>query len=117
MSPKLEAGVDGKRSAGPLDVTVEQSLSPAPFLNTEAAIRDNRNHIPTDKPYSVFTHKEKWLIVILASCAAIFRRVGYFYVHISISLMLAPLTRKLVLSLRIYISLQFPSSQETSTKA
>jgi hypothetical protein len=119
MSHKLEAGVDSKQSAGPLDVTVEQLLSPPPSSKTEAAVGDNRHHISTDKPYSVFTHKEKWLIVILASCAAIFRRVGYLYVHVSTSLMLAPgpLTRKLVLSLRIYISLQFPSSQETSTKA
>ena len=73
MSSKSEAGADGKRSAGVPDVTVEQALSPVPSSNTEIAVGDRRLHVAIDKPYSVFTRKEKWSIVILASCAAIFR--------------------------------------------
>ncbi len=78
MFSQLEAADSGKQSTGPLDVTVEQSLPPASSSNCETAIRNNRYHV-TNKPYSVFTHKEKWLIVVLASCAAIFRRVRYLY--------------------------------------
>jgi hypothetical protein len=73
MSSKSEAGADGKQSAGVPDVTVEQPLSPALTSNTEIAVGDNGHHIPIDKSNSVFTLKEKWSIVILASCAAIFR--------------------------------------------
>jgi len=78
MSSTSEAGADGKQSARVSDVTVGQSaLSPAPSSNTEIAVGDKDKGLPAaiDKPYSVFTRKEKWLIVILASCAAIFRRV------------------------------------------
>jgi hypothetical protein len=73
MSSKSEAGADCKQSAGVPDVTVEQPLSPAPSSNTEIIVGDKVHHVPIDKPYSVFTRKEKWLIVNLASCAAIFR--------------------------------------------
>jgi hypothetical protein len=52
----------------------EQSLSPVP---SSIALGDDRHDVSTDKLYSVFTHREKWFIVGLASCAAIFRRVGY----------------------------------------
>ncbi|KAN0111587.1 MFS general substrate transporter [Russula decolorans] len=72
MSSKSEAGADGKQSAGVPDVTVEQLLYPTPSLNTEIAVGDKRQHVAIDKFYSVFTRKEKWSIVILASCAAIF---------------------------------------------
>jgi hypothetical protein len=65
--------LSSKSEAGALDVTVVKSLSPAQSSNTETAVGVNRRHIAIDKPYSVFTCKEKWLIVILASCAAIFR--------------------------------------------
>ena len=73
MSSKSEADTDGKQSARVSDVTVGQWLSLAPSSNTEIAVGDKGRHAAIDKPYSVFTHKEKWLIVILASCAAIFR--------------------------------------------
>ena len=77
MSSEPKAGADSKQSAGDpqADVVVEQSLSPAPPLYTEIAEGDKRRHIAIDRPYSVFTDNEKWLIVILASCAAVFRRV------------------------------------------
>jgi hypothetical protein len=116
MSSKSEEGADGKQSAGVPDVTVEQLLYPTPSLNTEIAVGDKRQHVAIDKPYSVFTRKEKWSIVILASCAAIFRRVRCICIC-STSLTLAHSTRTLVLSLRTYTSPQFPSSQQTSTKA
>ena len=70
MSSKSEAGANNKQSAGVPDVTVEQPLSPAP---TEIAAGDKRRHVAINKPYNVFTHKEKWLITIFASCAAVFR--------------------------------------------
>ena len=77
MSSKPEAGADGKQLATVSDVTVGQPLSPTPSSNTEIAVGDKDKEHPAaiDKPYSVFTRKEKWSIVILASCAAIFRRV------------------------------------------
>ena len=73
MPSKSEACADGKQSAGVPDVTVEQFLSSAPSSNAETAAGDKKHHVAIDKPYSVFTRKEKWWIVILASCAAIFR--------------------------------------------
>jgi hypothetical protein len=73
MSSKSKDDVDSKQSAGDPDVMVEQLLSPAPPSNTEFAVGDERHHVAIDRPYSVFTHNEKWLIVILASCAAVFR--------------------------------------------
>jgi hypothetical protein len=82
MSSKLEAGADGKQSVRVLDVTVEQPLSPAPSSNTEIAVGDKRHHVAIDKHYSIFTRKEKWLTVILASCAAMFRRVRYIVTHV-----------------------------------
>jgi hypothetical protein len=78
---KSEAGADCKQSPGVPDVTVEQFLSPAPSSNTETAVGDKRLHVAIDKPYSVFTRKEKRLIVNLASCAAIFRRVRLIVTH------------------------------------
>ena len=80
MSSKSETGADGKQSAEFLDVTVEQPLSPILSSNTEIPAGDKRHHVAIDKPYSVFTRKEKWSIVILASCAAMFRRVRYTHV-------------------------------------
>lgn len=71
MSSKLEAGADGKQLAGPRDD--EQSPSPVPSSISKTAVGDKGHHASTDKPYSVFTHKEKWLIVCLASCTATFR--------------------------------------------
>jgi hypothetical protein len=82
MSSKSEAGADGKQPAGVPDVTVEQLLPPAPSSNTEITAGDERHHVAIDKPYSVFSRKEKWSIVILASCAAIFRRVRYIVTHV-----------------------------------
>ena len=82
MSSKSEVGADGKQSAGVPDVMVEQSLSPAPSSNTKIAVGDKRHHVAIDKPYSVFTRKEKWSIVILASCGAIFRRVKHIVTHV-----------------------------------
>jgi hypothetical protein len=73
MSSNSKEDVDSKQSAGVPDVTVDQLLSPAPPSNTEFAVGDERHHVAIDRPYSVFTHNEKWSIVILASCAAIFR--------------------------------------------
>jgi hypothetical protein len=117
MSSKSEAGADGKQSAGVPDVTVEQLLSPAPSSNTEIAVGDKKRHFAIDKPYSVFTRKEKWLIVILSSCAAIFRRVRYIVLHVFNLADARSLNCTSALSLRTYISLQFPSSQQISTKA
>ena len=71
MSSKSEAGADSKESAGVFDVTVEQLQLPAPS-SIKIGVGDKRHHVAVDRPYSVFTRKEKWLIVILASCAAIF---------------------------------------------
>jgi hypothetical protein len=82
MSSKSEAGADGKQPVGVSGVTVEQLLSPVPSSITEIAVGDKRHHVVIDKPYSVFTRKEKWSIVILASCAAIFRRVRYIVTHV-----------------------------------
>jgi hypothetical protein len=73
MSSNSEALADGQQSAGVPDVTVEHSLSLAPPSNVEIPDGLKRDHVATDRHYSVFTHKEKWLIVILASCAAVFR--------------------------------------------
>jgi hypothetical protein len=81
ISSKSEACADGKQSTGVPDITVEQFLIPAPSSNTETAVGDKQYHVAIDKPYSVFTRKERWLIVILASCAAIFRRVRYIVTH------------------------------------
>ncbi len=81
MSFKSEAGADSKQSAGVPDVTVGQSPLPAPFP-TKIAVGDKGHHVAIDKPYSVFTRKEKWLIVILASCATIFGRVRYIVTHV-----------------------------------
>ena len=113
MSSKSEASADGKQSARIPDVTVEQSLSPAPI---EIAVGDKRHHVAIDKPYSVFTHKEKWLIVTLASCASVFRRVRYIVTHVSYFADACSLNSHLVHSQRTYTSPQFPSSQQTSTK-
>ena len=76
MSPDLEAGANVEQSAGPLDV--EQLPSPVPSLISKTAVGDKGHHVTVvhvaiDKPYSVYTHKEKWLIVCIASCAAFFR--------------------------------------------
>jgi hypothetical protein len=74
MSSKSEAsGGGGKQSARPLEV--DQLLSPTLPPISETADKDNKRNVVTDKPYSVFTHREKWLIVGFASCAALFRRV------------------------------------------
>ncbi|KAF8481814.1 MFS general substrate transporter [Russula ochroleuca] len=75
MSPDLEAGANVEQSAGPLDV--EQLPSPVPSLISKTAVGDKGHHVTVvhvaiDKPYSVYTHKEKWLIVCIASCAANF---------------------------------------------
>ena len=70
MSSKLEAGADREQSARPL---VVPSPVPSPVSKTASVVGDNGLHVATDKPYSVFTYNEKWLIVSLASCAAIFR--------------------------------------------
>jgi hypothetical protein len=81
MFSKLAAGANGEQSAGPLDV--EHSPSPVPSSVSKTAVGDKGRDVVTDKPYSVFTRKEKWLIVCLASCAATFRRVGYAeYLHV-----------------------------------
>jgi len=82
MSSKLEAVADGKQSVGVPDVTVEQSLYPAPSSKTAEIAVGEKRHVTIDKPYSVFTRKEKWSIVILASCAAIFRRVRSIVAHV-----------------------------------
>jgi hypothetical protein len=71
MPSELEAGANVEQSAGPLDV--EQLPSPVPSSISKTAVGDNGHHVAIDKPYSVYTHKEKWLIVCIASCAAFFR--------------------------------------------
>jgi len=75
ISSMLEAGADGEQSAGPLDF--EQLVSPVLPVSSisKTTAGDNGHHVAIDKPYSVYTHKEKWLIVFLASCAANFRQV------------------------------------------
>ena len=69
MSSILEAGADGEQ---PLHF--EQLSSPVPSSISKTAFGDN---VAIDKPYSVYTHKEKWLIDGIASCGANFRRVGH----------------------------------------
>ena len=72
MSSNSEAGADGEQ---PLDF--EQLPSPVPSSNSKTTFRDNVAIDNIDKPYSVYTYNEKWLIVCIASCAANFRRVGH----------------------------------------
>lgn len=55
---------------------VDQSLPPTQPLASEAIDRDNQHNDDTDKPYSVFTSRDKWLVVNFASFAALFRQVG-----------------------------------------
>ena len=69
MSSNSEAGADGEQ---PLDF--EQLPSPVPSLTSKTSFGDN---VAIDKPYSVYTHKEKWLLVCIASFAATFRRVRH----------------------------------------
>jgi hypothetical protein len=58
--------------------------------NPPAALQPPAHRSPTpqpekpeaaDKPYSVFTHREKWLIVIIASYAALFRLVYSYHAY------------------------------------
>jgi hypothetical protein len=79
MSCKSEVGADSKQSPRVPDVTIEQPLSPTP---TEIAAGDKRHRVAINKPYNVFTHKEKLLITILASSAAVFRQVRYIATHV-----------------------------------
>ena len=69
MSSNSEAGADGEQ---PLHF--EQLSSPVPSSISKTTFGDN---VAIDKPYSVYTHREKWLIVCIASCAANFRRAGH----------------------------------------
>jgi hypothetical protein len=78
MSSKSRSEEDassGKQSAGPLE-GVDQSLSPTLPPISNSADGDGKRNIAAinpDKPYSVFTYREKWLIVSVASYAALFR--------------------------------------------
>ncbi|KAH9993492.1 MFS general substrate transporter [Russula compacta] len=68
-----EAGGADKKSAGPLVSEMDQSLSPTLSLPKTATEDRNRNrNVAGDKPYSIFAYREKWLIVSIASCAALF---------------------------------------------
>jgi len=74
MSPKSEADAGGGKqspAAGPIGEVDQPPIS-------KSTDGDSKHNFATDsdKPYSVFTYREKWLIVCVASCAAIFRRVG-----------------------------------------
>ena len=57
---------------------VGRSLPPTLPTVFEAVERDSERkcNVDTDKPYSVFISRDKWLIVIFASFAALFRQVG-----------------------------------------
>ena len=86
MSSKSEADAGGGKQSlaapGPIAdkiAEVDQSLSPTlPAPISKSTDGDSKRNFATDsdKPYSVFTYREKWLIICFASYAAIFRRVG-----------------------------------------
>lgn len=82
MSSKSEADAGGGKqspAAGPIvEVDHWQSLSPTLPPISKSTDGDSKRNSATDsdKPYSVFSYREKWLIVCIASYAAIFRRVG-----------------------------------------
>ena len=100
-------------SAASLDLEDDQPLPRTPPPVSEAVDRDSKRNVDTDKPYSVFTSREKCLVVSLASFAALFRQVETLYMltdtH-SLGSHPAP-------SLRVYIFLQSLSSQEIFAKA
>jgi hypothetical protein len=52
----------------------DHPLQPRPPI-FETAAADSKDGVASDKPYSVFTYKEKWSIVGISSFAALFRRV------------------------------------------
>jgi len=60
-SSNSEASGGGELSAGPHPP------------NTEMTVGTSQHDVAGDKPYSVFTHREKALIVSIASFAALFR--------------------------------------------
>jgi hypothetical protein len=73
MSFKSEADAGGGKqspAAGPIEEVDHPPIS-------KSTDGDSKGNFATDsdKPYSIFTYREKWLIVCFASCAAIFRRV------------------------------------------
>ena len=110
MPSNPEASRVGKQplSVASLDSEVDQSLPPMLPPVSEAV--DSKHDVDTDKPYSVFTSREKCLVVSLASFAALFRQVGTLYILTDAHSHIAP-------SQLIYIFLQSLSSQEIFTKA
>jgi len=73
ISSRSGAKTGDTQSAGPLEV--DQSPSPSPPPLSETADGDSERSVVrvADKPYSVFTDREKWFIVGFASLAALFR--------------------------------------------
>lgn len=67
------------QSAEPLEVD-RSSLSPSPPPLSETADGDSERSVVADKPYSIFTYREKWFIVSFASLAALFRWMRKYYV-------------------------------------
>ena len=59
------------QSAGPLEVDRSQSPNLPPLSKTVDG--DSERSVVVDKPYSVFTYREKWFIMGFAAFAALFR--------------------------------------------
>lgn len=82
MPPNPEASGAGAGKQAPCaassatSLEVDQSLPPTPPLASEAIDRDSQHNDDTGKPYSVFTSRDKGLVVNFASFAALFRQVG-----------------------------------------
>jgi len=79
MPPNPEASAAGKQSPSAASSEVDQSLPPTLPPVSKAVDRDSQHNVDTDKPYSVFTSRDKWLVVNFASFAALFRQVGTLY--------------------------------------
>jgi len=83
MSPNPEASEASKLSpsapSSALSLEVDQSLPPTLPPSSETVNRDSKRNVDTDKLYSVFISRDKWLVVSLAAFAALFRQVGTSY--------------------------------------
>ena len=73
MSSGSGARRGGAQLAEPFQVGRSPSPSPSPLSETVDGDSERSVRVVTDKPYSVFTYREKWFIVTFASFAALFR--------------------------------------------
>lgn len=79
MPPNTEASGASKQLPSASSLVVDQSLPPTLPPVCEAADRDSKRNVDTDKPYSVFSSRDRWLVVSFASFAALLRQVGTLY--------------------------------------